>query len=143
MYANDDVGESNHAVQIREGVKLRLACYVNGNPVPEITLSKGTGDSGILQRDTNVWLNHTLNSSQCSDIGTYKCTGISTVFTKREKTFGINVTCELYITNYFLKETKDLKLMRQNCQIFELTTKFITFAELNKLNNLVGFWTRL
>nr|XP_022304465.1 uncharacterized protein LOC111111660 [Crassostrea virginica] len=105
MYANDDVGESNHALQIREGVKLRLACYVNGNPVPEITLSKETGVSRILQRDTNVWLNHTLNPSQCADIGTYKCTGISTVFTKREKTFGINVTCDTKLDNSVAMKT--------------------------------------
>ena len=85
MFVNDDVGESNHAVQIREGEELQLDCYVNGNPDPNITLSKESSDSRILQRETSDWLNHTMKSSQCSDMGTYKCSGISTVFTKREK----------------------------------------------------------
>lgn len=113
MFVNDDVGESNHAVQIREGEELQLDCYVNGNPDPNITLSKESSDSRILQRETSDWLNHTMKSSQCSDMGTYKCSGISTVFTKREKTLRINVTCEwfIHVTSYFLKETQFLKLM--------------------------------
>ena len=96
MFVNDKVGEPHHAVQIREGENLRVACYVNGNPDPNITLSKEPGDSTILQSRITGWINHTIVSSQCSDMGTYKCTGISTWFTKREKTFGINVTCKLF-----------------------------------------------
>ena len=126
MFVKDNVGETNHAVQIREGEELRLSCNVNGNPVPSITISKEAGDSRILRRKASGWLHHTIDSSQCSDMGTYKCTGISPVFSKREKSFGINVICKLYTTSYFLKEKQNLKLMslrylcvRQNCQIFE------------------------
>lgn len=103
VFVNEEVGKPNHAVQVREGEEVQLSCYVNGNPNPNITLSKESGDSRILQRETNDWLNHTMKSSQCSDLGTYKCTGTSTVFTKREKTFEINVTCKLFITSYFFK----------------------------------------
>lgn len=102
VFVNDEVGESNHAL-IEEREKLRLACFVNGNPVPGIAISKEANESGILQRNTSSWLNHTINTSQCSDMGTYKCTGTSTVFTKRDKTFEINVTCKSIMISYFLK----------------------------------------
>ena len=101
---NDEVGKQVHAEHIREGDELRLSCHVNGNPDPNITLSKESSDSRILQRETSDWLNHTIHSSQCSDMGTYKCSGISTAFTKRENTFVINVTCKLFITSYFFKK---------------------------------------
>ena len=110
VFVIDEVWESNLAVQINEGNELPLSCYVNGNPDPYITLSKEGADSGILQRKTGDWLNHTIKSSQCSDMGTYKCTGISTVFTKREKTFGINITCKLFTARYILKEKKIMSL---------------------------------
>nr|XP_022304903.1 uncharacterized protein LOC111111974 isoform X2 [Crassostrea virginica]XP_022304904.1 uncharacterized protein LOC111111974 isoform X2 [Crassostrea virginica] len=105
MFVNDDVGELNHAVHIREGEELQLGCHVNGNPDPNITLSKESSDSRILQRETSDWLNHTMKSSQCSDMGTYKCSGISTVFTKRENTFVINVTCDTRLDNSVAMKT--------------------------------------
>ena len=108
MFVNDEVGKPNYAVQIKEGNKLRLSCYISGNPVPDITLSKETGVSRILQRNTKNWLNHTIESLQCSDTGTYKCTGTSTGFTEREKIFGINATCKSIITTYFLNETHNM-----------------------------------
>ena len=110
MFLNDRVGESNHAVQIREGENLRVACYANGNPDPNTTLSKEPGDSRILQRNMSDWLNHTIQSSQCSDMGSYKCTGTSTVFTKREKTFRINVTCKFYITSLLMSFRYEMRL---------------------------------
>nr|XP_022305671.1 uncharacterized protein LOC111112453 [Crassostrea virginica] len=45
------------------------------------------------------WLNHTIQSSQCSDMGKYKCTGTSTGFTERDKIFRINVTCDTRLDN--------------------------------------------
>ena len=119
MFVIDEVWESNLAVQINEGNELPLSCYVNGNPDPYITLSKEGADSGILQGKTSV---------QCSDMGTYKCTGISTVFTKREKTFGINITCKLFTASYILKEKKNYVVKERhatqiNCKIFEIATK--------------------
>ena len=94
MFVNDKVGESSNAVQISEGEKLRLSCYVNGNPVPIITLKKEASDSIILQSPSkDWWLNYTT-SSKCSDTGTYKCTGESTKFNNTEKMFGIYVICK-------------------------------------------------
>nr|XP_022304147.1 uncharacterized protein LOC111111446 isoform X1 [Crassostrea virginica] len=105
VYVNDKVGEPHHAVRIREGENLRVACYVNGNPDPNITLSKEAAGSGTLQRNMSDWLNHTIKSSQCSDMGKYKCTGTSTGFTKREKTFRINVTCDTRLDNSLTMKT--------------------------------------
>ena len=110
MFVNDEVGKPNYAVQIKEGNKLRLSCYINGNPVPDITLSKETGVSRILQRNTSNWLNHTIESLQCSDTGTYKCTGTSTGFTEREKIFRINVTCKLYIISVLMSFRYEMRL---------------------------------
>ena len=110
MFVNDKVGEPHHAVQIREGESLRVACYVNGNPDPNITLSKEAADSITLQRNMSDWLNHSIKSSQCSDMGTYKCTGTSKVFPKREKTFRINVTCKLYIISVLMSFRYEMRL---------------------------------
>ena len=110
MFVNDKVGEPHHAVQIREGENLRVACYVNGNPDPNITLSKEAADSGTLQRNMSDWLNHTIQSSQCSDMGKYKCTGTSTGFTEREKIFRINVTCKLYIISVLMSLRYEMRL---------------------------------
>ena len=74
-----------------------------------ITLSKEKGSSGILQRKASTLLHYTIESSKYSDIGTYKCRGISTVFSKRQKKFGINVTCKLFLVCYFLNEKHNLK----------------------------------
>ena len=93
MVVNNKVGESSNAVQISEGEKLRLSCYVNGNPVPIITLKKEASDSIISQSPSSDWLNYTT-SSKCSDMGTYKCTGESTKFNNTEKMFGIYVICK-------------------------------------------------
>ncbi|XP_078329233.1 uncharacterized protein LOC111113634 isoform X1 [Crassostrea virginica] len=102
---NDEVGKPHYEVQIREGDELRLSCYVRGNPVPNIALSKDNGDFRILQSNRSDRINHTIDSSQCSDMGTYKCTGTSAGFTKREQTFGINVTCKVRIDNPFTMKT--------------------------------------
>ena len=95
--------DSHIAKQIHEGVQLQLACSVNGNPDPKIRLSKEMHDSVSLQMEEEKWLNHTIEYTQCSHTGTYKCTGVSRGFTNTEKTFGINVTCEFFIrVNYIL-----------------------------------------
>nr|XP_022305641.1 uncharacterized protein LOC111112441 isoform X3 [Crassostrea virginica] len=93
---NDKNGALNHPVEIKEAEKLRLSCYVNGNPVPDITFKKEDGDSRILQSTSGEWLNY-ATSAKCSDIGTYKCRGESTGFNNTEKMFGINVTCHTRI----------------------------------------------
>ena len=93
MSVNDKNGALNHPVEIKEAEHLRLYCYVNGNPVPDITFKKEDGDSRILQSTSGEWLNYTT-CAKCSDIGTYKCRGESTGFNNTEKMFGINVTCK-------------------------------------------------
>ena len=95
--------DSNIAIQIHEGKKLKIACNVNGNPTPKIRISKEMDDSVSIPMEEKKWLNHTIEYTQCSHTGTYKCTGVSTEFNDTEKSFGINVTCELFIrVNYIL-----------------------------------------
>ena len=94
MLINNKNGEPNHPVEIREGGQLRLSCNVNGNPVPKITLQKVASDSKINQSTSGDWLNHTMQSLECSNIGTYKCTGMSPGFNDTEKMFRINVSCK-------------------------------------------------
>nr|XP_022303195.1 uncharacterized protein LOC111110851 isoform X2 [Crassostrea virginica] len=117
VFINDKNGEPNHSVEIREGGQLRLSCNVNGNPVPKITLQKVASDSKINQSTSGDWLNHTMQSLQCSNIGTYKCTGMSPGFNNTEKMFRINVTCDTRLdyslpmkTLYGSKSGQDIKV---------------------------------
>nr|XP_022305637.1 uncharacterized protein LOC111112440 isoform X2 [Crassostrea virginica] len=114
---NNKNGEPNHPVEIREGGQLRLSCNVNGNPVPKITLQKVAGDSKINQSTSGDWLNHTMQSLECSNIGTYKCTGMSPGFNDTEKMFRINVSCDTRLdyslpmkTLYGSKSGQDIKI---------------------------------
>ena len=94
LFVSDKFEEPNHTVKIKEGKKFQISCNVNGNPKPKITLRKDASDCEIKQSTSGDWLNHTMKSLQCSDIGTYKCTGISPEFNDTEEMFRINVTCK-------------------------------------------------
>ena len=103
------------AYQISEAEAVNLSCYVNSKPLSHITLTKDIG-STISEEESSDWLNHTINSSQCSDTGTYKCTGLSTGFNNTEKTFELNVTCKYLMTRFFIirsqinKKSETLKI---------------------------------
>nr|XP_022307619.1 uncharacterized protein LOC111113619 [Crassostrea virginica] len=88
------------AYQISEAEAVNLSCYVNSKPLSHIKLTKDIG-STISEEESSDWLNHSIESSQCSDTGTYKCTGLSTGFNNTEKTFELNVTCKYLMTRFF------------------------------------------
>nr|XP_022307624.1 uncharacterized protein LOC111113625 [Crassostrea virginica] len=94
----EQVQGHDSAFQMSEAKIVYLSCYVNSNPVPQIKLTKGVAAT-ISEDKNNDWLNHTIESSQCSDTGTYKCLGLSTGFNNTENTFGLNVTCNTRIDN--------------------------------------------
>ena len=94
LFVSDKFEEPNHTVKIKEGKEFQISCNVNGNPEPKITLQKDASDSEIKQSTSGDWLNYTMKSLQCYNIGTYKCTGMSPGFNNTEKMFRINVTCK-------------------------------------------------
>nr|XP_022310259.1 uncharacterized protein LOC111115717 isoform X2 [Crassostrea virginica] len=99
VYINgEQVQGHDSAFQVSEAKIVYLSCYVNSNPVPQIKLTKGVAVT-ISEDKNNDWLNHTIESSQCSDTGTYKCMGLSTGFNNTENTFGLSVTCNTRIDN--------------------------------------------
>lgn len=101
-YINEkQVPQRISAYQISEAEAVNLSCYVNSKPLSHIKLTKDIG-STISEEESSDWLNHTINSSQCSDTGTYKCTGLSTGFNNTETTFELNVTCKYLMTRFFI-----------------------------------------
>ncbi|XP_062576168.1 carcinoembryonic antigen-related cell adhesion molecule 5-like, partial [Saccostrea cucullata] len=91
LYIN---GKPSDALTINESNQVFLSCFVYGNPIPEITLRKLTGNQIYIQ-NVNHWLNYTLiRWAQCSDTGTFECVGQSTEFGRRNQSFSINVLCE-------------------------------------------------
>nr|XP_022304273.1 uncharacterized protein LOC111111531 isoform X2 [Crassostrea virginica] len=117
LFVSDTFEEPNHTVKIKEGKEFQISCNVNGNPEPKMTLRKVASDSKINQSTSGDWLNHTMKSLQCSDIGTYKCTGMSPGFNNTEKMFRINVTCDTRLdyslpmkTLYGSKSGQDIKV---------------------------------
>ena len=93
----EQVQGHDSAFPMSEAETVNLSCYVNSNPVSQIKLTKGVAAT-ISEEKNNDWLNHTIESSQCSDTGTYKCMGLSTGFNNTENTFGLNVTCKYFTT---------------------------------------------
>ncbi|XP_062602478.1 uncharacterized protein LOC134264197 isoform X2 [Saccostrea cucullata] len=78
---------------IKEGHTLNISCFVEGNPTPTIKLSK------VSKRHTNeprdkYWLNYTIAKAQCSDSGTYRCTGNTSQHGSKHEELTVNVTCE-------------------------------------------------
>ncbi|XP_062605648.1 uncharacterized protein LOC134267457 [Saccostrea cucullata] len=95
LYLSDPVVNINSSLKnestVHERNFVHVSCSVGGNPTPDVTLRKLTGD-------TLTWngnLKHTwIKEAQCSDTGTYNCEGSSTEFGSKDKTFSINVLCD-------------------------------------------------
>ncbi|XP_062595952.1 carcinoembryonic antigen-related cell adhesion molecule 5-like [Saccostrea cucullata] len=79
-----------------EGSLLNLTCLVMGDPTPEVTLTKLTGNQILWQKQ----LNYTLQrDAQCSDTFNYSCEANSTEFGSRNQSFSINVHCKPRLDN--------------------------------------------
>ncbi|XP_061180582.1 uncharacterized protein LOC133189191 [Saccostrea echinata] len=93
VYINEILQNSS---TLNEGNPLSLICHIGGNPTPEVTLRKHTGNQILWQKQ----LNYTLKTdAQCSDTSTYSCDGKSTEFGSRSQSFYINVSCEPRLDN--------------------------------------------
>ncbi|XP_062605647.1 hemicentin-1-like [Saccostrea cucullata] len=77
---------------ITEGHTLNISCFVEGNPTPTIKLSRVL-KGHINEQQEKYWLNYTIAKAQCSDTGTYRCTG-NTSFESKHEELTVNVTCE-------------------------------------------------
>ncbi|XP_061170402.1 uncharacterized protein LOC133179724 [Saccostrea echinata] len=94
-------GKPKNALTINETNPVHLSCFVDGNPTPEVTLRRLTGNQ-ILMHIINHWLNYTLNMAQCSDTGTFECVGKSTEFGRRNQSFSVNVLCDPRLDEFTL-----------------------------------------
>lgn len=74
-----------------EKESLRIACFVDGNPIPTIRLFKGNTE---LPKNTNTskWTNYT--ATLCEDTNNYTCEGSSNWFNSSNQTVIINITCK-------------------------------------------------
>lgn len=74
-----------------EKESLRIACFVDGNPIPTIRLFKGNTE---LAKNTNIskWTNYT--ATLCEDTKNYTCEGSSNWFNSSNQTVIINITCK-------------------------------------------------
>nr|XP_022306368.1 uncharacterized protein LOC111112825 isoform X2 [Crassostrea virginica] len=90
---------TSQEVQVWENTSLHLYCHVNGNPNPTIRLHRGVNANVITETNSTKWLNHTINSLQCSDTDEYTCSGDSTGLPSKKKVFRINVICDLRLNN--------------------------------------------
>ncbi|XP_062595951.1 uncharacterized protein LOC134257340 isoform X2 [Saccostrea cucullata] len=77
---------------IKEGHTLNISCFVEGNPTPSIKLSRVL-KGHINEQQEKYWLKYTIAQAQCSDTGTYRCTG-NTSFDSKHEEVTVNVTCE-------------------------------------------------
>ncbi|XP_065931252.1 uncharacterized protein [Magallana gigas] len=89
LYIN---GQMISNIELNENAPLRISCHVDGNPTPTIRLSRGQGYTEPEQRH-GTWLNYTIDTAQCTDTDTYRCSGTSTGFSNTDKVININVLC--------------------------------------------------
>ncbi|XP_078329740.1 uncharacterized protein LOC111116774 isoform X2 [Crassostrea virginica] len=90
---------SYQEVQVQEMTSLHLYCHVNGNPNPTIRLHRSVNANVIAETNGTKWLNHTINSLQCSDTDEYTCSGDSTGLPSKKIVFRINVICDLRLNS--------------------------------------------
>ncbi|XP_061170397.1 uncharacterized protein LOC133179720 [Saccostrea echinata] len=109
-------GISQNRSDIRKGENLPISCHVDGNPNPTIILSKVSNGQVFDTEDSNC-LDYTITKVQCSDTGTYRCTGNSTQFERKIKDFTVNVICDPQLdtsvpfkTNYGSMSGKNVKV---------------------------------
>ena len=85
---------SNQAVQAQERTALHISCNVPGNPYPSIRLQRSGSADILKETSTSEVLNHFITRLQCYDTGSYTCSGESTGFDSKQRTFIVNVNCE-------------------------------------------------
>ncbi|XP_061180583.1 immunoglobulin superfamily member 10-like [Saccostrea echinata] len=86
-------GSSDNRLNITEGEYLHISCYVDGNPIPTINLTRSLHDK-ILGAKNKHWRNHTILNTNCSDTDTYTCTGKSSQLGNVSTEFTLNVHCK-------------------------------------------------
>ncbi|XP_078330712.1 uncharacterized protein LOC111112896 [Crassostrea virginica] len=85
---------SNQAVQAQERTTLHISCNVPGNPNPSICLRRNGSTDILKETSTSEVLNHSITRLQCSDTGSYTCSGESTGFDSKQRTLIVNVNCK-------------------------------------------------
>ncbi|XP_061170406.1 uncharacterized protein LOC133179729 [Saccostrea echinata] len=84
---------------IPQNVSLTLSCFTDGNPIPTVTISRGTRNQ-ILGKVLNNWLNYTFpRKAQCTDSNIYRCEGRSKQYPTKVATFSINIPCKPRLDN--------------------------------------------
>lgn len=96
IYVNDEWVSDRITVNIQMRKPLQLSCFVNGNPTPIVRLGKTqNGGTVILLEARDHWSNYSFGTgAQCSDTGTYVCSGQSTDLKTNTKAIDVNILCE-------------------------------------------------
>uniref|UniRef100_K1PFM5 Uncharacterized protein n=1 Tax=Magallana gigas TaxID=29159 RepID=K1PFM5_MAGGI len=87
---------SDTNMDLQENIPFNVSCLVDGNPIPNVRLTKGSENISTNSKNTK-WANHTFVSAGCADAGNYTCVGSSEGFDVSEKTFRINILCNVRI----------------------------------------------
>ncbi|XP_052715016.1 uncharacterized protein LOC128188166 [Crassostrea angulata] len=87
---------SDTNMDLQENIPFNVSCLVDGNPIPNVRLTKGSENISTNSKNTK-WANHTFVSAGCADAGNYTCVGGSEGFGVSEKTFRINILCNVRI----------------------------------------------
>eukprot|EP00105_Crassostrea_gigas_P018388 XP_011436498.1 PREDICTED: uncharacterized protein LOC105334657 isoform X2 [Crassostrea gigas] len=96
IYVNDEWVSDRITVDIQERKPLQLSCFVNGNPTLTVRLGKTqNGGTVILSEARDHWSNYSFGTgAQCSDTGTYVCSGQSTDLKTNTRAIDVNILCE-------------------------------------------------
>lgn len=96
IYVNDEWVSDRITVNIQERKPLQLSCFVNGNPTLTVRLGKTqNGGTVILSEARDHWSNYSFGTgAQCSDTGTYVCSGQSTDLKTKTRAIDVNILCE-------------------------------------------------
>lgn len=76
---------------VNEHMPLRVACFVDGNPIPKIRLFKGHKELAMVTNNLK-WANYTVNL--CEETDNYTCKGSSDEFNSNNQTVEVNITCK-------------------------------------------------
>lgn len=76
---------------VNEHMPLRVACFVDGNPIPKIRLFKGHKELAMVTNKLK-WANY--SATHCEDTDNYTCEGSSDEFSSNNQTVEVNITCK-------------------------------------------------
>jgi hypothetical protein len=81
-------------VSINEGDNLNVMCSVDGEPTPNLSISRGSQE--IISKSRGPRSLRVFNrKARCNDTDTYKCTAKSTGFADKHSEIILNVLCKL------------------------------------------------